>query len=167
MRVVIKAKEISLTAREYELLKLLISNPHKVFTKENIFVSVWGEDDFKEASIYGFIGLNGAGKAPLIRLITGLTKPAKGSLELFGHSGERDIQRDGKNIGTLVERPGLHPFGVIEIRGLFKKLNEDFGVKIVISSHMMNFKNARQSFIARSLKLISLFLGIKCLRTGP
>ncbi|MBC6314207.1 response regulator transcription factor [Listeria grandensis] len=38
--------DIRLTAREFGILKLLISNPSKVFTKENIFASVWGETEF-------------------------------------------------------------------------------------------------------------------------
>ncbi len=35
---------ISLTTREFEILKLLISYPKKVFTKTNIFETVWGEN---------------------------------------------------------------------------------------------------------------------------
>lgn len=35
---------LSLTAREYEILHLFLSFPHKMFTKENLFESVWGED---------------------------------------------------------------------------------------------------------------------------
>ncbi|MBC6308908.1 response regulator transcription factor [Listeria sp. FSL L7-1582] len=38
--------DIRLTAREFGILKLLLSNPSKVFTKENIFSSVWGETEF-------------------------------------------------------------------------------------------------------------------------
>lgn len=35
---------IELTAKEYNILKLLITNPKKVFTKQNIFESVWSEE---------------------------------------------------------------------------------------------------------------------------
>ncbi len=35
--------ELNLTAREYAILVLLISNPAKVFTKANVFESVWRE----------------------------------------------------------------------------------------------------------------------------
>ena len=34
---------VSLTKREYLILELLMSNPNKVFTKNNIFESVWNE----------------------------------------------------------------------------------------------------------------------------
>ncbi|KGL46783.1 DNA-binding response regulator [Listeria newyorkensis] len=38
--------DVRLTAREFGILQLLLSNPSKVFTKENIFASVWGETEF-------------------------------------------------------------------------------------------------------------------------
>ncbi|EUJ42401.1 response regulator transcription factor [Paenilisteria rocourtiae] len=38
--------DIHLTAREFGILQLLFSNPGKVFTKENIFASVWGATEF-------------------------------------------------------------------------------------------------------------------------
>lgn len=37
-------KELFLPKKEFELLNLLISKPDKVFTREEIFQSVWGED---------------------------------------------------------------------------------------------------------------------------
>lgn len=43
-RVYIKNKEINLTAKEYELLELLIKNPGKVYGRENLLKLVWGSD---------------------------------------------------------------------------------------------------------------------------
>ena len=34
---------VSLTAKEYDLLELMLSNPKKVFSKQNLYESVWGE----------------------------------------------------------------------------------------------------------------------------
>lgn len=42
--VTISDELIELTAKEYSILELLISNPKKVFTKQNIFESVWSEE---------------------------------------------------------------------------------------------------------------------------
>ncbi|PJI08175.1 MULTISPECIES: response regulator transcription factor [Clostridium] len=42
--VTINNEPIELTVKEYKILKLLISNPKKVFTKQNIFESVWSEE---------------------------------------------------------------------------------------------------------------------------
>jgi two-component system alkaline phosphatase synthesis response regulator PhoP len=42
--VVKKGKDITLPRKEFELLSLLISKPEKVFTREEIFDRVWGEN---------------------------------------------------------------------------------------------------------------------------
>lgn len=43
-RVTVAGQEITLTRREYLILELLVSNPQKVFTKSNIYESVWNEE---------------------------------------------------------------------------------------------------------------------------
>ena len=43
-RVYISGKEINLTAKEFEVLELLIKNPGKVYSRENLLKIVWGSD---------------------------------------------------------------------------------------------------------------------------
>ncbi|MDE5825874.1 MAG: response regulator transcription factor, partial [Lachnospiraceae bacterium] len=42
--ITVSGQEITLTRREYLILELLIRNPGKVFTKNNIYESVWNEE---------------------------------------------------------------------------------------------------------------------------
>ena len=35
---------VTLTAREFSILELLLTNPSKVYSKSNIFESIWGEE---------------------------------------------------------------------------------------------------------------------------
>lgn len=42
-RVHVNDRHVILTAREYHMLKLFLTMPNKLFTKENIFESVWNE----------------------------------------------------------------------------------------------------------------------------
>ncbi|SFC13385.1 Transcriptional regulatory protein, C terminal [Clostridium uliginosum] len=35
---------VTLTAREYAILELLLTNPNKVYSKSNIFKSIWGDE---------------------------------------------------------------------------------------------------------------------------
>lgn len=44
-------KEISLTSKEYELLKVFLENPQKTFTKANLYESVWGDVYYYEDNI--------------------------------------------------------------------------------------------------------------------
>src|SRR5690625_6771233 len=61
----------------------------------------------KKGSIYGFIGQNGAGKSTLIRIVSGLANPTTGSIELFGHSNERELIRSEEHTSELQSRGHL------------------------------------------------------------
>lgn len=165
-----------------------------------------------KGEVYGFLGPNGAGKTTTIKMLLGLVKPTRGSVQIFG----RDVAEDRKNIlrhvGALVESPtyyghlsgyenlkiiaqvlglprknieealhlvrlthdadrqvksyslgmkqrlgiaaalignpkllildeptnGLDPAGIREIRELIKRLAEERGVTILISSHLLS-----------------------------
>ena len=62
----------------------------------------------KEGHIYGLIGRNGAGKTTIMRMISGLSRPTRGSYSLFGKTGLQ-MQMLLKNVGVLIEYPGLYP----------------------------------------------------------
>ncbi len=46
--VTVKDEEVCLTAREYQILDLLLENPKKLFSKANLFTSIWNEEYFPE-----------------------------------------------------------------------------------------------------------------------
>ncbi len=62
----------------------------------------------REGQIYGLIGRNGAGKTTIMRMISGLSRPTRGSYSLFGKTGLA-MQRMLKDVGVLIEQPGLYP----------------------------------------------------------
>ncbi len=47
-RVYLNGKEVAFTAKEFDLLIFLASNPNRVFSKEHIFDRIWGENSFGE-----------------------------------------------------------------------------------------------------------------------
>lgn len=49
-KVFVNGKEVQMTAKEYELLLLLASNPNMVFTKEHIFDTIWGNDYYGDTA---------------------------------------------------------------------------------------------------------------------
>src|SRR5690606_5093841 len=63
----------------------------------------------KKGEIYGFIGQNGAGKSTLLRIITGLSFPTAGSVELFGEDNPRMLTDAQKRTGAIIESPALFP----------------------------------------------------------
>lgn len=86
---------------------LRTKNIYKKYGKKNVLDNISME--IKQGAVYGFIGLNGAGKSTFIRLVSGLTHPTEGEIELFGKTDTKDVHRLRQNIGMLVESPGLHP----------------------------------------------------------
>ncbi len=61
-----------------------------------------------QGEIYGFLGLNGAGKTTAIRLLLGLIKPDSGNCKLFGKIPKQatEIWND---VGYLIETPYSYP----------------------------------------------------------
>ena len=166
----------------------------------------------KKGEIYGFLGPNGAGKTTTIRMLLGLARPTKGSIEIFGKDIKTEKLSILKRVGSLVEYPsyyghltayenleavrilldapksridevlsivrltkdakrpvkgfslgmkqrlgiatallgnpellildeptnGLDPSGIIEIRKLIKSMPKEYGITIVVSSHLLS-----------------------------
>lgn len=61
----------------------------------------------KKGAIYGFIGRNGAGKTTFLKMISGLSTPTSGDIELFGYKG-KDLKKVHSRVGCLIEAPGLY-----------------------------------------------------------
>lgn len=50
-KVYVKNKEISLTAKEFDMIYLLASNPGRVFTRQDIYRQIWEEEAFDVRTI--------------------------------------------------------------------------------------------------------------------
>jgi ABC-2 type transport system ATP-binding protein len=59
--------------------------------------------------IYGFLGVNGAGKSTTIRMLLGMVRPSAGWVELFGTRLRRGDGRIWSRVGYLVEAPSAYP----------------------------------------------------------
>ncbi len=49
-RVTLRGKDVALATREFELLRFLVLNQNRVFTREHLFEKVWGYDYVGDAS---------------------------------------------------------------------------------------------------------------------
>jgi len=63
----------------------------------------------EKGDIFGLIGQNGAGKTTLMRLVTSLTHPDSGSIELFGKTDPAGLDSSRTRMGSVVELPALYP----------------------------------------------------------
>ena len=160
----------------------------------------------EKGEIYGFLGPNGAGKTTVMKMITNLWKPTKGTVELFGKTLETTSYEALKRMGSIIEFPtfyehmsgkdnlqlhceymgyynkgsidevlemlnpvksyslgmkqrlgiarailckpelvvldeptnGLDPAGMKQLRDLFKMLCSEYGITLIISSHLLS-----------------------------
>jgi ABC-2 type transport system ATP-binding protein len=59
--------------------------------------------------IYGFLGLNGAGKSTTIRMLLGMVAPTAGHAELFGEVVRAEAPAIWRRVGHLVESATAYP----------------------------------------------------------
>ena len=84
--------------------KLLeLKNITKIYGRQKALDDV--SFSIKKGRIYGFVGENGAGKTTALRIITGLSKPSSGSIELFGSSDKKSLAQNRKKLGCMIEGP--------------------------------------------------------------
>ena len=60
-------------------------------------------------AVYGFLGPNGSGKTTTIRLILGLLRPRRGSIDVLGHAIPTETPAALARVGYVPERPHLYP----------------------------------------------------------
>lgn len=66
--------------------------------------------EVQEGDIYGFLGLNGAGKTTSMRMMLRLVRPTAGRVTVFGKDIRADFIEIMKRVGSLVEMPAYYPY---------------------------------------------------------
>lgn len=66
--------------------------------------------DIKQGEIYGLVGKNGAGKTTILRMISGLTMPSNGEIQIFGETSEKGLNKARTRTGCIIETPMFFPY---------------------------------------------------------
>ncbi len=72
-----------------------------------------------QGEIYGFLGVNGAGKTTAIRLLMGIIKADDGSLELLGEKTRRTTIQQKQSIGYVSQEQTFYPWMTCRALGRF------------------------------------------------
>ncbi len=85
----------------------------------------------KKGEIYGFLGLNGAGKTTVMKMVTNLWKPTSGKVEIFGKTLTPKSYEVLKRMGSIIELSKMLALNDVEIIALGKKAEtpEDYFLK--------------------------------------
>lgn len=62
----------------------------------------------KKGEVYGFLGPNGAGKTTVMKMLTNLWKPTRGTVALFGKALEKNSYEVLKRMGSIIEFPTFY-----------------------------------------------------------
>ncbi|MCY6484949.1 ABC transporter ATP-binding protein [Clostridium aestuarii] len=66
--------------------------------------------EIKQGEIYGLVGRNGAGKTTLLKMISGLTIPSSGEIEMFGETSNGGLNKSRMRTGCIIETPSFFPY---------------------------------------------------------
>lgn len=103
--------------------------------------------------IYGFLGLNGAGKTTVIKLLLDMIKPTYGSFKLFGKEASKV---NWNKIGYIVESPNSYPnLTVFENLWVFARLRNVSNQKIdrvIRLLHLKPYKNVKAQYLSTGNK---------------
>ncbi|MGY3751169.1 ATP-binding cassette domain-containing protein [Vagococcus acidifermentans] len=84
--------------------KNLTKSFHRRTVVEDIDIKVYKGD------IYGFLGRNGQGKTTIIRMLTGLVYPDKGTVTFSGYDLKDDFKNAINQVGAMVESPSFYGY---------------------------------------------------------
>jgi ABC-2 type transport system ATP-binding protein len=82
-----------------------LQNVHKTY--DNVPVVNDLSFTIESGEMFGLLGPNGAGKSTTIRMLTTLTRPTKGQIEVAGYNVVRDRQQVKQNIGVVLQQTSV------------------------------------------------------------
>ena len=98
----------------------MVENAIEVHNLTKMFGGLVAVDDVsftvKKGEIFGLIGPNGAGKSTTIKMLTGLTKPTNGTMNILDYNVQKEKHQVLKRIGVLPE--GMQLYGDVTGRDL-------------------------------------------------
>ncbi|MBZ3776943.1 ATP-binding cassette domain-containing protein [Lentilactobacillus otakiensis] len=87
---------------------LSVSNLNQSFGSRHVLNDI--SFDIKSGTIVGLVGPNGAGKSTIMKDILGLLDYQSGTITVAGTNTSFQDHRPLKQVGALIEYPGLYPF---------------------------------------------------------
>jgi len=108
----------------------------------------------KEGEIFGFIGLNGAGKTTAIRMLLGMISPTSGECYLQGEKVNAGNTNTWNNVGYIVETPYSYP--ELTVRDNLEIVRKLRGVKDKDSVNWIIKKLKLEKYESKKVKHLSL-----------
>ncbi|MBD2021676.1 ATP-binding cassette domain-containing protein, partial [Leptolyngbya sp. FACHB-36] len=82
-----------------------LQNVYKVFSKAPVVNDLSFE--IQAGEMFGLLGPNGAGKSTTIRMLTTLTKPTQGQIQVAGYDVVRQRSQVKRRIGVVLQQTSV------------------------------------------------------------
>jgi ABC-2 type transport system ATP-binding protein len=110
--------------------------------------------------IFGFLGANGAGKTTAIRILSGLSKPTSGEVNVAGFDAYRQSEQIKKNIGYMCQKFSLYEDLTVKeniilyggIYGMSKALIKERLADLLGKLHFQEYENRMISDLPLGLR---------------
>jgi ABC-type multidrug transport system, ATPase component len=110
--------------------------------------------------IFGFLGANGAGKTTAIRILSGLSKPTSGEVNVAGFDAYRQTEQIKKNIGYMCQKFSLYEDLTVKeniilyggIYGMSKSLIRERLADLLAKLHFQEYENRMISDLPLGLR---------------
>jgi ABC-2 type transport system ATP-binding protein len=116
--------------------------------------------DVAKGEIFGFLGANGAGKTTAIRILSGLSNPTSGIVNVAGFDAYKQTEQIKKNIGYMSQKFSLYEDLTVKenimlyggIYGMKKKLINERTIELLDKLHFQEFGNRLISALPLGLR---------------
>ena len=121
----------------------LVKRFGKFIANDNLSFEVY------EGEIFGFLGANGAGKTTAIRILSGLSEPTSGEVEVAGFDAYKQTEQIKKNIGYMCQKFSLYEDLTVKenitlyggIYGMTKSIIKERTYELLEKLHFHEYEN--------------------------
>lgn len=111
----------------------------------------------EKGDILGLLGPNGSGKTTVMKAVSGLIRPDKGSIRVFGKPQEENFEEIMFKTGTLIEAPAIYKdltaYQNLLIRArLFPSVKKERIERVLQTVHLDQYKNDKAGRFSLGMK---------------